>query len=167
MKYKNIYLVITFIFILYAQSAHTNINSDESESHFKKYLCTTKKTNIIRQSPTTHSEILVRLKKYVPLEVIDKTQGWFRVKGFKMSSFSGWVHESIVSSKISCMQINKTYNIYCSFRKGRNRRFYKHEGFKVLKVGMACNLVEDKFGKKYRINSIGSWPKTLVKMIHI
>jgi hypothetical protein len=168
MQKKNIYLIVICTFLFLLTSAYSaSVNRDSNEES-KRYLCTTQKTNYIRALPNVRSKKIVRLNKHVPLQVIGKSKNWFKVAGYKYNKFIGWVHNSIVTNKFSCMIINKTFDVLCyGNKKVLPRLFYMHEGFKVLKKEIACNLVEDRYGKKYKIDSLEAWPKSVIDSISI
>jgi SH3-like domain-containing protein len=137
---------------------------ESSYSDDEKFLCTTKDKNNVREMPSTRSERVAVLTKYSPIQIISKDKNWYKVKGFRYTQFTGWIHESIVTNDFTCMLIRRNPITLCGKSKSK-RDFLMHEGFKVLKKEIACNLVEDRFGKKIKINSLKAWPKSVIKLI--
>jgi SH3-like domain-containing protein len=136
-----------------------NANSDD-----ENFLCTTNNKNNVREMPNTRSPRVAVLTKHSPIQIISKDKNWYKVKGFRYTHFSGWIHESIVTNDFTCMLIRRNPITLCGESMSK-REFTMHEGFKVLKKEIACNVVEDRFGKKIMINSLKAWPKSVIKLI--
>ena len=114
--------------------------------------------------PSTRSQRVTVLTKYTPVRIILKDNNWYKVKGYKYTNFTGWIHKSNVTEDFSCMLIKRNpTNLYN--RKKTKRKFSMHEGFKVLKKNIACNLVEDRFGKKLKLSTLKAWPRSSIKLI--
>jgi hypothetical protein len=152
---------------VFIKDGYSSLNSRANTVQSEKFLCTLKYKNHIRENPTTRSPIKASIGRYVPLKIIKVSKNWFKIKSYKYNSIHGWIHHSIVSSKINCMLITKSYDILCPGQKKKKRIFYMHEGFKIIKREIACNIVEDQFGKKFKISSLHSWPNSATKMIKI
>ena len=93
--------VILFLFILFfciqVSSANENI----------KFLSLKNNEVNLRQGPSFEYPIkFVYKKKFLPIEVLDKSETWIKIRDFENNS--GWIHISQVSKKKSA--INKKNN---------------------------------------------------------
>ena len=66
----------------------------------------------IRSGPATSHNVLLKVEKYFPLLVIEKSGEWYHFEDFEGDK--GWVHQSLVS-KISAVV---TKNDACNIRSG-------------------------------------------------
>ena len=57
-----------------------------------------------------HPVKLIYKKKYLPLEVLDKSETWRKIKDFKNNS--GWIHVSQLSKKKSALNIKNNSVLY-------------------------------------------------------
>ena len=118
--------------------------------------CTSRRTNILREGPSSHFKRVRSLPKYSPIEIIDQKGSWRQVKG---RNFEGWIFSKSVSNKFDCiisLQINPSF---FAVKKSTIKRVVGYEeGFKTLKKEIGCNYVQDKFGRKFWISTINTWP---------
>ena len=94
-----IILVLFFSILLFLPKSFAN------ES--KKFLSLKNNEVNLRQGPSFEYPIkFIYIKKYLPVEVLDKSETWIKIKDFE--SNSGWIHVSQLSKKKSA--INKKNN---------------------------------------------------------
>ena len=73
----------------------------------KKFLSLKNNEANLRQGPSFEYPIkFIYIKKYLPVEVLDKSETWIKIRDFENNS--GWIHISQVSKKKSA--INKKNN---------------------------------------------------------
>ncbi|MCK5072921.1 MAG: SH3 domain-containing protein [Bacteriovoracaceae bacterium] len=126
-------------------------------STIPKFACTTKFMNYVRDGKGEKHEIVMTLKKYTPVEVIKRDEKWVHVKTYQGS---GWIHSSLISEEIRCMQILEPADAPCSARREkRNAPFYYLEPFKVLEVDIGCNKVSDQWGNEIWVSNQKVWPE--------
>ena len=79
----------------------------------KKFLSLKKKEVNLRQGPSKNHPIkLVYKKKYLPVEIIDNSDNWRKIKDFENNS--GWIHISLLSGKKSALSLHNNSIIYSS-----------------------------------------------------
>ena len=94
-----IILVLFFSILLFLPKSFAN------ES--KKFLSLKNNEVNLRQGPSFEYPIkFIYIKKYLPVEVLDKSETWIKIKDFE--SNSGWIHVSQLSKQKSA--INKKNN---------------------------------------------------------
>ena len=104
-KDKNYYnfLVIFFLIIFFIQK------SLASES--LNFLSLKNNEVNVRVGPSKEYPIkFIYKKKYLPLEVLDKSETWRKIKDFENNS--GWIHISQLSKKKSAININNNSLLY-------------------------------------------------------
>ena len=104
-KDKNYYtfLVIFFLIIFFIQKslASESIN----------FLSLKNNEVNVRVGPSKEYPIkFIYKKKYLPLEVLDKSETWRKIKDFENNS--GWIHISQLSKKKSAININNNSLLY-------------------------------------------------------
>ena len=104
-KDKNYYtfLVIFFLIIFFIQKslASESIN----------FLSLKNNEVNVRVGPSKKYPIkFIYKKKYLPLEVLDKSETWRKIKDFENNS--GWIHISQLSKKKSAININNNSLLY-------------------------------------------------------
>ena len=104
-KKKNYFLFIfSFFLILFVP-----INSSSNE--VKKFLTLKNNEVNVRAGPSKEYPIkFVYKKKYLPLEILDKSEHWRKIKDFENNS--GWIHISQLSSKKSGINTEDNSIIY-------------------------------------------------------
>lgn len=152
---KNISILQFLLISLFSNSAKANVD----------YLCTIKNTNILRSAPTINSSRLKSLAKYTPLKKIKVISNWFQVEGI---DYSGYIHESLVTNNYKCMIVLNISTPYCSTNKNDlDRPIVYRESFKIIKQEIACNYVQEKWGKKLWLSSTNIWPREHARLIII
>lgn len=63
----------------------------------------------IRSEPDTNSDILWKVEKYFPIDVIKKSDSWYYFKDFEDDH--GWVHQSLVEDVPAVITIKDLSNI--------------------------------------------------------
>ena len=104
-KDKNYYtfLVIFFLIIFFIQKSFA------SESI--NFLSLKNNEVNVRVGPSKEYPIkFTYKKKYLPLEVLDKSETWIKIKDFENNS--GWIHISQLSKKKSAININNNSLLY-------------------------------------------------------
>ena len=104
-KDKNYYtfLILFFLIILLIQKSFA------SESI--NFLSLKNNEVNVRVGPSKEYPIkFIYKKKYLPLEVLDKSETWRKIKDFENNS--GWIHISQLSKKKSAININNNSLIY-------------------------------------------------------
>ena len=77
----------------------------------KKFLSLKNNEVNLRQGPSFEYPIkFIYIKKYLPVEVLDKSETWIKIKDFENNS--GWIHISQVSKKKSAINIKNNSVIY-------------------------------------------------------
>jgi SH3-like domain-containing protein len=111
----------------------------------------------IRSGPGTHHNVLWKVEKYFPFQVIEKSGQWYHFKDFEGDK--GWVHQSLVS-KISAVI---TKNDACNIRSGpgtSNKIIFAVEKgipFRVLKREGSWIYIEHADGDKGWIHKSLVW----------
>ena len=105
---KKYYFSFIFLFFLIL---FFPINSGSNEA--KKFLSLKNNEVNVRAGPSREYPIkFVYKKKYLPLEILDKSENWRKIKDFENNS--GWIHISQLSSKKSGINIEDNSIIYKS-----------------------------------------------------
>ncbi|MFT6070021.1 MAG: hypothetical protein ACJAT2_002466 [Bacteriovoracaceae bacterium] len=127
--------------------------------------CTVRRTNILRQGPSSSFKRIRVLPKYSPIEVIGEKGRFKEVKG---RNFSGWIFSKSVTENYECIMSMQINSSFCRGKKSTIKRTVGYEeGFKTLKKEIGCNYVQDKFGKKFWISTINTWPSENSLLIKI
>ena len=99
---RNYYFTATVLFFLILFFSF-KISADET----KKFLSLKNNEANVRLGPSKEYPIkFIYKKKFLPIEVLDKSENWIKIKDFENNS--GWIHISQVSKKKSA--INKKNN---------------------------------------------------------
>ena len=92
-----------FIIIFY------NTNTLTSENIV--FLSLKNNTVNLRQGPSFEYPVkLIYKKKFLPVEILDKSESWRKIKDFKKNT--GWIHVSQLSKKKSAINIKKNSILY-------------------------------------------------------
>jgi len=93
-------LLLTFCFSLKSLSAE-----------LKKFLSLKNNKVYLRQGPSFEYPVkLIYKKKYLPVEIIDRSETWRKIKDFEKNS--GWIHISQLSRKKSALNIKNNSILY-------------------------------------------------------
>ena len=102
-KYYLILLVLFFSILFFLPRSFAN------ES--KKFLSLKNNEVNLRQGPSFEYPIkFIYKKKYLPLEVLDKSETWRKIKDFENNS--GWIHISQLAKKKSAINIKNNSVLY-------------------------------------------------------
>lgn len=71
----------------------------------------------IRSGPGTNYDILWKVQKYHPIQVLKKEGSWYQFRDFENDV--GWIHDSLVSSLAAVI----TKSSKCNIRKGPGTRY--------------------------------------------
>jgi SH3-like domain-containing protein len=105
---KKYYISFIFLFFL---TLFFPINADSNI--LKKFLSLKNNEVNVRVGPSKKYPIkFVYKKKYLPLEILDKSENWRKVKDFENNS--GWIHISQLSNKKSGINTQDNTIIYKS-----------------------------------------------------
>ena len=102
---KNYYtfLVIFFLIIFFIQKSLASVSIN--------FLSLKNNEVNVRVGPSKEYPIkFIYKKKYLPLEVLDKSETWRKIKDFENNS--GWIHISQLSKKKSAININNNSLLY-------------------------------------------------------
>ena len=93
-------LLLTFCFSLKSLSAE-----------LKKFMSLKNNKVYLRQGPSFEYPVkLIYKKKYLPVEIIDRSETWRKIKDFEKNS--GWIHVSQLSRKKSALNIKNNSILY-------------------------------------------------------
>ena len=93
-------LLLTFCFSLKSLSAE-----------LKKFMSLKNNKVYLRQGPSFEYPVkLIYKKKYLPVEIIDRSETWRKIKDFEKNS--GWIHISQLSRKKSALNIKNNSILY-------------------------------------------------------
>ena len=102
-KHYLIILVLFFSILLLLPKSFANEN--------KKFLSLKNNEVDLRQGPSLEYAIkFIYIKKYLPVEILDKSETWVKIKDFQNNS--GWIHISQVSKKKSAINKKNDSIIY-------------------------------------------------------
>ena len=102
-KNYQIFLILFFLFIFSIQKVFANENIN--------FLSLKNNEANVRVGPSIEHPIkFTYKKKYLPLEVLDKSETWRKIKDFENNS--GWIHISQLSKKKSAININNNSLLY-------------------------------------------------------
>jgi len=111
-KHYLIILVLFFsiLFLISTSSANENVN----------FLSLKNNEVNLRQGPSFEYPIkFIYKKKFLPVEVLDKSETWVKIKDFQNNS--GWIHISQVSKKKSAINKKNNSVIY------KNLQFFQNQ----------------------------------------
>lgn len=118
--------------------------------------CTKRRTSILREGPGSQFSRIRALPKYSFIKVVGQKGNWKKVEG---KDFEGWIFSRSLTNKYECiisLQINPSF---CVGKKRTIKRPVGYqEGFKTLRKEIGCSYVQDKYGKKFWISTINTWP---------
>jgi len=102
-KYKKNYFIFITVFFLFLTDVEANEN--------KEFLTLKNDKVNLRLGPSFEYPIkLIYKKKYLPVEIIDKSEVWIKIKDFENNS--GWIHISQLSKEKSGINIKNNSIIY-------------------------------------------------------
>ena len=105
-KNNNHYLII---FVLFFLILFFFPKSFANES--KKFLSLKNNEVNLRQGPSFEYPVkFIYKKKYLPIEILDKSETWRKIKDFENNS--GWIHVSQLSKKKSAINIKNNSILY-------------------------------------------------------
>ena len=100
------YLIISVLFFLILFFFPKSFANES-----KKFLSLKNNEVNLRQGPSFEYPIkFIYKKKYLPVEVLDKSETWRKIKDFKNNS--GWIHISQLSKKKSALNIKNNSVLY-------------------------------------------------------
>ena len=80
-------------------------------AELKKFLSLKNNKVYLRQGPSFEYPVkLIYKKKYLPVEIIDRSETWRKIKDFEKNS--GWIHISQLSRKKSALNIKNNSILY-------------------------------------------------------
>ena len=98
-----IFLIAILITLFFLTKSHS--------IEFNNFLCLKNDEVNLRQGPSFEYPIkFVYKKKYLPLEVLDRSDAWRKVKDLEKNS--GWIHVSQLSKKKTAININSNELLY-------------------------------------------------------
>ena len=111
----------------------------------------------IRSGPGTNHNVLWKVEKYFPLQVIEKSGQWYHFKDFEGDR--GWVHQSLVSKISAVITKNDTCNIRSGPATSNKIIFTVEKGipFRVLKREGSWIYIEHADGDKGWIHKSLVW----------
>jgi SH3-like domain-containing protein len=111
----------------------------------------------IRSGPGTQFDILWQVEKNHPIEVIDKTDKWYRFRDFEGDE--GWVHESLVGQIPAVITKSEKSNVRSGPGTGYKIKFTVEKGipFRVLQRKNKWVFVRHADGDKGWIHSSLLW----------
>ena len=111
----------------------------------------------IRSGPGTRHNVLWKVEKYFPLQVIDKSGEWYQFQDFEGDK--GWVHNSLVGKISTVITKNDTCNIRSGPGTSHSILFTVEKGipFKVLKRQDSWIHIEHSDGDKGWIHKALVW----------
>ena len=102
-KKVSIFLFYFIIIVFYSIGSSSNENI--------VFLSLKNNTVNLRQGPSFEYPIkLIYKKKFLPVEILDKSESWRKIKDFKKNT--GWIHISQLSKKKSAINIEKNSILY-------------------------------------------------------
>ena len=145
-KKKNYFLFIfSFFLILFVP-----INSSSNE--VKRFLTLKNNEVNVRAGPSKEYPIkFVYKKKYLPLEILDKSEHWRKIKDFENNS--GWIHISQLSKKKAAIIIDEEVLMF-------NSPTVYSKPVVILKKGRLVRVLKCKdYWCKTRLNGYKGWLK--------
>ncbi len=111
----------------------------------------------IRSGPGTNHNVLWKVEKYFPLQVIEKSGHWYHFEDFEGDK--GWVHQSLVSKISAVITKNDTCNIRSGPGTSNKIIFTVEKGipFSVLKREGSWIYIEHADGDKGWIHKSLVW----------
>lgn len=111
----------------------------------------------IRSGPGTNHNVLWKVEKYFPLQVIEKSGQWYHFEDFEGDR--GWVHQSLVSKISAVITKNDTCNIRSGPATSNKIIFTVEKGipFRVLKRKGSWIYIEHADGDKGWIHKSLVW----------
>jgi len=102
-KKVSIFLFYFIIIVFYSIGSSSNENI--------VFLSLKNNTVNLRQGPSFEYPIkLIYKKKFLPVEILDKSESWRKIKDFKKNT--GWIHITQLSKKKSAINIEKNSILY-------------------------------------------------------
>lgn len=124
--------------------------------------CTIKSKSYLRNGPSTRTTIVRTLPRYSPLVILEKDNEWVHVK---TKEAEGWIFHTLISENMNCMILKSPNAAKCPSDDSIKHELSHNEGLKVLRMEIGCNFVQDKWGRKFWVNSFGAWPTEMKKLI--
>jgi len=102
-KYQHEFVILLFLILFFIPKSFASENS---------YFLSLKNHKVnVRIGPSKEYPIkFIYNKKYLPLEVIDKSENWRKIKDFENNS--GWIHISQLSRKKTAINIKNNSILY-------------------------------------------------------
>lgn len=130
-----------------------------------KAACVSSHKANIRAEAQASSQLITTLRKYTPISILETKSNWLKVKGY---NFEGWIYNSLIDTSYNCMTIKKMSNLACStYGKTIKREVSYLENFKIIRMKIGCNYVQDQYGKRYWISNLGTTSSSSTKLINI
>ena len=119
---KNVFFIAFLFTTLYSGAA----------SAAERYAITGKIANI-RSGPGTRYEVLVKAEKNYPLDFIERSGNWYKVRDFEGDV--GWVHKSLIKKMSAVITVKSKCNVRAGPGTGERIVFICERGvpFEVIK----------------------------------
>lgn len=132
-----------------------------------QYICVKGFKARLRDLPDTNSQVIKTVDKFTPLKILETKQDWFKVSD-KMDA-TAWVHHSVLSKKINCVQAlnqgaTRVSKAITSIPLEKKPEVYVNETFKIIMNSESSLKVEDIHGHKFWLDSYSVWPKSKSEM---
>ena len=102
-KHYLIFFVLFFLILFFFPKSFA--------SEIKKFLSLKNSEVNLRQGPSFEYPVkFIYKKKYLPVEILDKSETWRKIKDFDNNS--GWIHVSQLTNKKSAININDNSIMY-------------------------------------------------------
>ena len=129
-------------------------------AELKKFMSLKNNKVYLRQGPSFEYPVkLIYKKKYLPVEIIDRSETWRKIKDFEKNS--GWIHISQLSRKKSALNIKNNSILY---KKPTiySKPIAKLESGRLVLVKKCknkwCKVISDKYAGWVFINTL--WGST-------
>lgn len=130
-----------------------------SLTNFSYSACVSKYKANLRSGPDSSTALLGTLKKYAPLKIISKSTSneWVQVESHNLK---GWLYHTLLDESIQCIYVLDKSNISCPGKKEPDAiKIHYKSSFKVVEKSIGCNLVEDKWRRRFWVSTFNVWPQ--------